>query len=99
MVLSGTILAATILETLAIGFVIPVACDLKLNTTEKGLLSAISLIGVIMSSLLWGFLADTKGRKRVIMPTLFLSFIFTALSSLATNYSVLIILRFLTGFL
>lgn len=99
MVLSGTVLAATILETLAISFVIPVACDLNLNTTEKGLLSAISLIGVIMSSLLWGYLADTKGRRRVILPTLFLSFVFSAFSSLATNFQVLVVLRFFTGFL
>lgn len=97
--LSGIILAAFILETLAIGFVLPVACELNLTTAEKGILSAIALVGVISSSLLWGFLADTQGRRKVIMPTLFLSSVCTLLSSLATNFPLLVTLRYLSGFL
>lgn len=42
----GVNLAAVLLETLGISFVIPVAqCDLKLNSLDKGMLSAIGFLG------------------------------------------------------
>lgn len=59
----------------------------------------IYVVGIISSSHLWGFLADTQGRKRVILPTLFLSFTFTLLSSLTTNFWLFVVLRFFNGFL
>uniref|UniRef100_A0A182INB7 Major facilitator superfamily (MFS) profile domain-containing protein n=1 Tax=Anopheles atroparvus TaxID=41427 RepID=A0A182INB7_ANOAO len=96
---SGTILAAVLLETLGISYVLPVAeCDLLLTTKEKGVLSAISFAGIISSSHLWGFLADTRGRKTVIVPTLFLAFAATVLSSFTTNFWLITVMRFFTGF-
>ncbi|XP_058116262.1 synaptic vesicle glycoprotein 2B-like [Anopheles ziemanni] len=97
--ISGTILAAVLLETLGISYVLPVAeCDLLLTTKEKGVLSAISFAGIISSSHLWGFLADTRGRKTVIVPTLFLAFASTVVSSFTTNFWLITVMRFLTGF-
>uniref|UniRef100_A0A182Q7L5 Major facilitator superfamily (MFS) profile domain-containing protein n=1 Tax=Anopheles farauti TaxID=69004 RepID=A0A182Q7L5_9DIPT len=99
MVVSGTILAAVLLETLGISYVLPVAeCDLRLTTREKGVLSAVSFAGILCSSHLWGFLADTRGRRAVIMPTLFLTFASTALSSLTANFWLLTLTRFMAGF-
>uniref|UniRef100_A0A182WUB9 Major facilitator superfamily (MFS) profile domain-containing protein n=1 Tax=Anopheles quadriannulatus TaxID=34691 RepID=A0A182WUB9_ANOQN len=97
--ISGIILAAVLLETLGISYVLPVAeCDLLLTTREKGVLSAISFAGIICSSHLWGFLADTRGRRAIILPTLFLAFASSALSSLTTNFWLITVMRFLTGF-
>uniref|UniRef100_A0A182NCP9 Major facilitator superfamily (MFS) profile domain-containing protein n=1 Tax=Anopheles dirus TaxID=7168 RepID=A0A182NCP9_9DIPT len=97
--ISGTILAAVLLETLGISYVLPVAeCDLLLTTKEKGVLSAISFAGIICSSHLWGFLADTRGRRTVILPTLFLAFAATVLSSFTTSFWLITITRFFTGF-
>uniref|UniRef100_A0A182P3F5 Major facilitator superfamily (MFS) profile domain-containing protein n=1 Tax=Anopheles epiroticus TaxID=199890 RepID=A0A182P3F5_9DIPT len=97
--ISGTILAAVLLETLGISYVLPVAeCDLMLTTKEKGVLSAISFAGIISSSHLWGFLADTRGRRTVILPTLFLAFASTILSSFTTSFWLITITRFFTGF-
>lgn len=93
-------MAAVLLETLGISYVLPVAeCDLLLTTREKGVLSAISFAGIICSSHLWGFLADTRGRRAIILPTLFLAFASSALSSLTTNFWLITVMRFLTGFL
>lgn len=58
-----------------------------------------SYAGIISSSHLWGFLADTKGRRTVIVPTLLSAFGCTVLSSLAPNFWVFVVLRFLNGFL
>lgn len=70
-----------------------------MTTQNKGILSAIALIGIITSSHMWGFLADTRGRRKIIIPTLLISFLCTVLSSLVTNFSLFVTLRFFTGFL
>ncbi|XP_055640303.1 synaptic vesicle glycoprotein 2B-like isoform X1 [Toxorhynchites rutilus septentrionalis] len=98
-IISGTILTSVLLETLGISYVIPVAeCDLLLTTKEKGVLSAVAFAGIIASSHLWGFLADTLGRKKVIVPTLILTFTATVISSFTTSFWIITILRFFAGF-
>lgn len=97
-VLSGAVLSTVLLETLGISFILPVAeCDLNLSTKDKGLLSAIAFAGIIASSHLWGFLADTKGRRKVIMPTLFISFAVTVASSFVKSFWIFTLLRFFSG--
>lgn len=99
-VLTGCILGCVVLETVSINFILPVAqCDLNLSTHDKGILSAIGFVGMIVSSHLWGFLADTKGRKTVIVPTLFIAFGITVISSFAKSFWFLVLMRFLNGFL
>ena len=99
-VLSGGVLSAVLLETLGISFILPIAeCDLKLTTKNKGLLSAVSFIGIIASSHLWGFLADTRGRRKIIMPTLFVAFAISIASSFVKSFWILTLLRFLNGVL
>lgn len=97
-VLTGCVLGCVFLETVSINFILPVAqCDLNLTTHDKGILSAIGFFGIIVSSHLWGFLADTRGRKTVIVPTLFIAFGISIVSSFAKSFKVLVILRFLIG--
>lgn len=97
---SGLILNAVLLETCGIAFVIPVSqCDLNLTSAEKGVLGAVVFAGIICSSHLWGYLADTKGRRRVIQPTLFVAFLLSVCSSFVQNFYLLATLRFLNGFL
>ncbi|XP_053949915.1 synaptic vesicle glycoprotein 2B-like [Anastrepha ludens] len=96
---SGLILANVLLETLGISFVLPVSqCDLNLSIQERGILSAIGFAGIISSSHLWGFLADTTGRRNIIRPTLLLGFVVTVISSFATNFWLMVILRYINGF-
>ncbi|KAL9878785.1 synaptic vesicle glycoprotein 2A-like isoform X2 [Glossina fuscipes] len=98
-ILSGLVLSNVLLETSGVAFIMPVAqCDLGLTNFRKGLLSAIGYVGMILSSHLWGFLADTKGRRRVIRPTILASFVVTLFSSFATNFWLILILRLLNGF-
>lgn len=99
-VLAGAILAAVFLETVSINIILPVAqCDLQMTNQNKGVLSAIGFIGIIVSSHLWGFLADTRGRKLIIVSTLFIAFVLTIISSFTQSYWLLVVLRFLNGFL
>lgn len=97
--LGGLLLICTFFETGLIGFILPVAeCDLKMTNQEKGILSAVGYAGIISSAHLWGFLADTKGRRAVIMPTVLISSIVSIVSSFSHRFWLLVVLRFLNGF-
>lgn len=98
--LSGGLLACGFFELTSVNFILPLAqCDLDMSSTDKGILSAIGYVGVILSSHLWGFLADTKGRRSMLIPSLLMAFFATVLSSLANNFWLLVSLRFVNGFL
>ncbi|XP_055699219.1 synaptic vesicle glycoprotein 2B-like isoform X2 [Phlebotomus papatasi] len=95
---AGLCLLTVINETMGIGMLMPVAqCDLQLTSSDKGLLSAISFLGIMASSHFWGYLADTRGRRQMIMITLFSTAIVTILSSVAQNFTLFVVLRFLSG--
>lgn len=94
------VLNAVMMETCGISYVLPVAeCDLNLSASDEGILTAVPFIGIICSSHLWGFMADTKGRRRVLQPTLFVAFLISVASSFAQNFYLFTTLRFLSGFL
>lgn len=99
-VFSGLVLNNVILESVGISFALPVvACDLNLSYKEQGVLGAVCFLGIIVSSHLWGFLADTKGRKKTMRPTMFLAFLVTFVSSFSYNFIMMAVLRFLSGVL
>jgi MFS transporter, VNT family, synaptic vesicle glycoprotein 2 len=83
-----------------VNFIMPVAeCDLNLSTSDKGILSAIGYVGVILSSHLWGFLSDTKGRRKTLITSLLTAFIATVFSTFVNDFRLLVFLRFINGFL
>lgn len=89
-----------ILETMGMMFVIPSAkCDLELSLSMQGYLSSASFLGVVSGSHLWGFLADTRGRKRIILTSMFGSHIITLISCLVPQDWLFILLRFFNGFM
>ncbi|XP_055844744.1 synaptic vesicle glycoprotein 2B-like isoform X2 [Episyrphus balteatus] len=98
-ILGGLLMTCTYYETALASFILPAAgCDLELTNQEKGILSAIGYIGIIVSSHLWGFLADTKGRRYVILPAVLISSTISVLSSFSNTFWLLVLLRFLNGF-
>lgn len=100
-IVSGNALFSVAMEVLSIVYVIPIlSCDFPdLTASDKGVLSGAALFGVICSSHLWGYLADTQGRRAVILPTLFVAFILSFVSSFVQNFYLFTLLRFLNGFL
>lgn len=89
-----------VLENISVSFVLPYAkCDLKLTTSEQGLLNSVSFLGIVISSQFWGFMADTSGRRKVIRISLICSFICSFASAFATTTNYLLLFRFLVGLL
>lgn len=89
-----------IIETMCMMFIIPAAqCDLDLSLSEKGLLSSVSFIGVVFSSYIWGYLADRRGRKNILVVSLFISGCLTLMCSIVPWTWLLILLRLINGLL
>ena len=86
--------------TSSMAFVLPIAqCDLNLKNTEKGILGIVAVVGLLLGSHFWGFLADIKGRKRVLVFTLMMSFFLSVCSSFANTFWLMMVLRLINGFL
>ncbi|XP_060525996.1 synaptic vesicle glycoprotein 2C-like isoform X2 [Cylas formicarius] len=95
---AGGCLMCVIVETMSMSFVTPAAqCDLNLSLAQKGILASIAFIGVFVSSHMWGFLADTRGRKNVLVFCLISSSVLSLICSIVPWAWLFILLRFLNG--
>ncbi|XP_069357507.1 putative transporter SVOPL [Maniola hyperantus] len=74
-----------------------VACDMQLNTAQQGLLSAVPLIGVMISSYAWGLCADTLGRRTTLLVAMPVGMLLNLGASLAPNYAALAALKFFSA--
>ncbi|XP_053666984.1 synaptic vesicle glycoprotein 2B-like [Anopheles marshallii] len=97
-ILSGVSMMTVVNEAVGMSIILPVSqCDLQFSAWEKGILGGSMLLGIMFSSYLWGYLADTRGRQLILKYTLFATSFFGAISCLATGFESLLVLRFLTG--
>lgn len=86
------------LELAGIAYVLTVSqCEFNWTLNQRGMLSSIGFIGLMISCHLCGFLADTTGRKRIIIGGLLSGFMCTVLSSFANSFAVLLVFRLLNG--
>ncbi|MEM3972674.1 MAG: MFS transporter [Saccharolobus sp.] len=77
--------------------IIFISSQLKLNPSETGLVSSASLIGMLFGSLLFGFLSDKMGRKKLMTVDLIFFSVFALTSAISTNFYELFISRLLLG--
>lgn len=93
-------LLAALNDTLGTSFILPASqCDFQLTTSDKGIISSSTFLGVTISCYFWGFLGDFKGRKWVILRALICSSIFSLISAFMDNFAVFVICRFFVGVL
>ncbi|CAH0673812.1 unnamed protein product [Spodoptera exigua] len=98
MLMSGVILLGMIMQSLALGYILPAAqCDLDLTLQQRGWLSAIPFLAIILTSYLWGWLADTQGRRPVMLFSMMISAVFSAFASFAPDVISFGILVFLSA--
>lgn len=97
--ISGLIYMDTAIGVTILSFVLPAAqCDLQMDSTSKGWLTAAPMLGMVIGSYIWGCLADTKGRKIVLITTLLMDGIVGVLSSFVQYFWVFLVFRFFNGF-
>ncbi|GLV42099.1 uncharacterized protein CBL_04942 [Carabus blaptoides fortunei] len=99
LIVCGISLMSVIMETVSMSYILPAAqCDLDLTLADKSILSSVGFLGVVISSLLWGFIGDTAGRRNVVVITSYISFLMGVASSFAPYVWLFIVLRFLNCF-
>lgn len=97
--LCGMIYMNTAIGVTILSFVLPVAtCDFQMTSSDKGWLTAAPMLGMLVGSYFWGCLADTKGRKRVLIATLLGDALCGLVSSLSQHFLFFLLVRLLNGF-
>ncbi|KAL7045017.1 hypothetical protein ACKWTF_002133 [Chironomus riparius] len=85
-------------ETMGISFIIPVAqCDMNLSESDKGLLSGIIFVAIIIPSYGWGIMAGSMGRRSIIFWSVIGSSIFTCLGAFVSDFTLFLLCRFFSG--
>ncbi|XP_063387517.1 putative transporter svop-1 [Cydia fagiglandana] len=92
------LILAMYLDIFGFSVILPAAaCDLTLSTSQQGLLSAVPLIGVMVSSYGWGLCADTRGRRWTLLLAMPIGAFLNLAASMAPGYRSLAILKFLSA--
>ncbi|XP_050677727.1 synaptic vesicle glycoprotein 2C-like [Leptidea sinapis] len=86
------------IDIFGVSVVLPyMTCDLSLTSSQQGLLSAIPLVGVMVSSYGWGLSADIIGRKRTLVIATPISVVFSIAASLAPSFISFAVLKILSA--
>lgn len=98
LVVCGWANASDAVEILCVSFLLPTArCDLHLSSSDMGILTASIFLGMMVGGYMWGYLADQRGRCRVLVVSLSVNGVFGALASVAPNFWLFLLLRFISG--
>lgn len=94
----GLVSTSEEMDVISMSFILPSAqCDLNLNTQTKGWLNCIIFIGMMVGAYAWGSIADTLGRKRILIVISFLNALCIVASSFSQSYEIFMLFRFLNG--
>lgn len=94
----GLVSTSEEMDVISMSFILPSAqCDLHLNTQTKGWLNSIIFIGMMVGAYFWGSLADTMGRKRVLIVISIMNALCIVASSFTQTYALFMVFRFLNG--
>lgn len=72
--------------------------DLKISTTEAGLLFSATLFGASLGGVIFGTLADRLGRKPILIVSVLMYSLFTGACAVAQNFPQFLVSRILVGF-
>lgn len=94
----GLVSTSEEMDVISMSFILPSAqCDLNLNTHTKGWLNCIIFIGMMVGAYAWGSIADSLGRKRILIVISFTNALFIVASSFSQTYELFMLFRFLNG--
>lgn len=74
-------------------------CDMNLSLLNMGTISGVTYGGMITSALIWGFLSDTLGRRRIMIWGFIASGFVELTAAMSQNFAMLLVTRFMAGFL
>ena len=90
--------AADAIEILCISFLLPTAsCELGLTSADKGVISAVMFLGMLVGGYIWGSLGDMYGRRKTLIVAMVVNFACGLASSFAGTKNSFVVWRFLSG--
>ncbi|XP_037975909.2 synaptic vesicle glycoprotein 2A [Plutella xylostella] len=69
------------------------SCEFELTQTQKGILGSMPYAGPIVMSYTWGYISDTRGRRRSLLVAMLGASAVSALSALSPNWVVLAVMK------
>ncbi|XP_063893868.1 synaptic vesicle 2-related protein [Helicoverpa armigera] len=73
------------------------ACELETTTSQQGLLAAGPVVGSTLGGIMWGYLADTRGRRKMILVGLLGGITFNLIAAISVNWVMLMIFQFIAS--
>ncbi|CAG9787473.1 unnamed protein product [Diatraea saccharalis] len=96
--LCSSIIMGMAFELFSVAYLVPgSACELLTTSNQQGLMAAVPLIGVIATSHFWGYLADTRGRRKVLCFSMTLGFFTGGLAALSPDWITFSIFKFMSS--
>lgn len=94
----GLVSTSEEMDVISMSFILPSAeCDLNLDTGTKGWLNSIIFIGMMVGAYFWGSIADSFGRKKILIVISFMNAFCIVASSFSQSYGYFMLFRFLNG--
>ncbi|CAB3235218.1 unnamed protein product [Arctia plantaginis] len=79
-------------------FIVPTsACELQTTSGQQGLLAAGPIAGLLIGGLAWGYLADTRGRRSMLLVSLSGAAFFNLIATISVNWVMLMIFQFFSA--
>ncbi|KAJ2947315.1 hypothetical protein O0L34_g17028 [Tuta absoluta] len=75
------------------------ACELKTTTSQQGLLAGAPIVAAVLGSVLWGYLADKHGRRRMLLVSFFSAAVFHCIATISVNWIMLLVCQFIASFM
>ncbi|CAH2085891.1 unnamed protein product [Euphydryas editha] len=82
------------LDMFGFSVVVSSACDLELTQVQESILLSVPFIGSVILAYPWGYISDTKGRRKGLLISLWGSFFLATLSVFSPHWIVLAVLKF-----
>ncbi|XP_061385067.1 synaptic vesicle glycoprotein 2C-like [Danaus plexippus] len=90
----GLVLLGMGTDMFGFGLVVAAACDLNITVTQKGILTSLPFIGILLVSYVWGYISDTRGRRFSLIISVQAGFLLSCLASITTNWLFLAFVKF-----
>ncbi|XP_045767297.1 putative transporter svop-1 [Maniola jurtina] len=85
-------------ETVSVAYLVPAsACDFDTTVAQQGLMAGMPLLGIIASSYFQGYMADIRGRRRVLGWSMWVAFVCGGAAALFPNWIVFCVLKFMSA--
>ncbi|KAI8129156.1 Synaptic vesicle glycoprotein 2A, partial [Lucilia cuprina] len=98
LVVAITAILANVFSTTTMAYILPIAeCDLKLTLINKGTLNSATYAGMVASAIVWGYLADTQGRRKILIIGYLADAVCVFCSSMSQNFVMLVTFKFFGG--